>query len=82
MDNIVTLKIRKDVLDKLNPLLSDLLSDKTKNAQRWRESAAEIENGEKTSGISAEIYRQWAEDDGKAAETLLAAMYAMYGQAE
>lgn len=78
----VTIQIREDVVARLKPILSKLLVEKTQDATRHKEYAERVESRKIETGIEAGTYLEWAEDEERDAGTLIAAMYALYGQAE
>ena len=75
-----TIQISKDVLARLKPILTKLLADKVNDAYRHLSLAAKAERGEAETGIDATTYLEWQEQEARDANTLLAAMYAMYGE--
>ncbi len=80
MDNIVTVEIRKDIVARLKPILSKLLVEKTQDATRHQEYARRVECHEISTGIEPETYLDWAKDEERDADTLIATMYALYGE--
>ena len=75
-----TIQISKVVLARLKPIMAKLLADKVNDAYRHLSLAAKVESGEAKTGIDATTYLEWQEQEARDANTLLAAMYALYGE--
>ena len=75
-----TIQISKVVLARLKPIMVKLLADKVNDAYRHLSLAVKVENGEVKTGIDATTYLEWQEQEARDANTLLAAMCAMYGE--
>ena len=75
-----TIQISKVVLERLKPIMGKLLADNLKEAYRHLSLAEKVESGEVKTGIDAATYHEWQEQEARDANTLLAAMCALYGE--
>lgn len=76
----VTIQISEDVLARLKPILSKVLVERTQDVLRYKEYAERVERREIKTGIEAGTYLEWAKGRERDADTLIAAMCAMYGE--